>query len=211
MKMRFANRFALLVFWGGTLGFGQSDFSKQTVEAVHVEGWGLADVMRQVADRTHLTVGVELDVVMAKAGHFELDFPGGTVADLASKSAALMQGASWKIVRNRSLLIYLPGKATSLSSVRLQSHGVAGATRRQTWVDLPNHPEIDDWLHKNECKREEIFVGDFSRGDRPTISVPGGTITLGDMIETASSESALHFWSILEDSHEGQCLISISF
>ncbi len=79
--------------------------------------------MHQVSDQTQLTIGVELDVVMAKAGHVELDFPGGTVADLAEKCTALMHGTSWKIVNNRSLFIFSPGKATAISELQIQHPG----------------------------------------------------------------------------------------
>jgi hypothetical protein len=211
MRGKLVFAFALLALGGGPFGFGQEDFSKQTVQVLHVGGWGLADVMRQVADQTHLTIGVELDVDVPMAGHLELEFPGGTVADLASKCAALMHGASWRIVNNRSLFIYLPGKATSLSEQRIEYPGMSQARRQQVWEDLSNRPEIDNWMQKNGCKRQDIFIGDFWRGDKPTISIPAGIITLGDMLEIASSESTRHFWKILENSHEGQCLISISF
>jgi hypothetical protein len=211
MKRTLRGASALLVLCGGSLCLGQSDFSKQTVQAIHVEGWGLDEMMHQVADKTHLAIGVELDVVVAKAGHFELDFPGGTVSDLASKCAALMHGASWRIVNNRSLFIYLPGKATSLSEQRIQYPGMSQARRQQVWEDLSNRPEIDNWMQKSGCKRQDIFIGDFWRGDKPTISIPAGTITLGDMIEMASSQSTRHFWSIVNDSNNGACLIAISF
>jgi hypothetical protein len=200
----------LLPFLGGSIGFGQQDFSKQTVQALHIEGWGLADVMSKVASQTQITIGVELDVVMGTEGHVELNFDGGTVADLAQKCVALTQGVSWKIVNNHSLLIYLPGRATSFSATQVQYHGVTGATRRQVWEDLSDHPEIESWLRSKNCKRMNIWSGDPWRGDGPSISIPRGGITLGDILETAASKSDNHFWSILGNSREGQCEMWIS-
>jgi hypothetical protein len=210
MRMKLVTAFALLALFGAPVGFGQEDFAKHPVPALDLEGFGLLEVMHHIADQTHLTIGVERDVVMAKAGHLELDFPGGTVADLAVKCAALMQGASWKIVNNRSLLVYIPGKAASLSALRIQYPGIVQATRHDLWEDLSNHREVDSWLQKNGCKREEIWMGDRWRGDGPGISIPSGSITLGDLLETAANQSDDHFWSITKNSSDGQqCGVSI--
>jgi hypothetical protein len=207
MRRILVSTLALLALAGGSLGFGQDNFSGQTVHALHVEGWGADDVLRRVATQADLKIGLELDVVMGKEGHVELDFAGGTVTDLAVKCAALVPGGSWKIVNDRSLLIYVPGKATSFSALRIGYPARSHATRRQIWDDLSNRAEIADWLQPKDCKQMEIWSSDRWRGDGMTISMPSGPMNLGDVLEIASSQSNNHYWSILANSRAGQCEI----
>jgi len=198
---------SVLTLAAGTLGSEQGDFSTMKVRSMHVEGWGLSGVMQQVANQENLTVGIEMDVVMGAEGHVTLDFDEGTVAQLAEKSAALVKGTSWKILNNRSILLYKTGKAEGFAGLKIEYPGQIDATRRQVWEDLSNRAEMQKWLSLEGCKRQDIFRRNEWAGDKPSITIPKGTFSLGEILETATIQSDRHFWSILSNTREGQCEI----
>jgi hypothetical protein len=63
----------------------------------------------------------------------------------------------------------------------------------------------------SETDLQEIWMGDRWRADGPAISIPSGSITLGDLLETADNQSDHHFWSIVKNVSDGEpCGVSIS-
>lgn len=210
MKKKSVVGMILFAFCAATLMHAQADLARQSVPALQIEGWGLEDVMHQVASKTQLTIGLELDLVMGTEGHVKLDFPGGTVTELADKCAALMPGVSWKIVYNRSLLLYLRGKATALSEQKIEFDGVTNATHEQVWRLLMQNTKFNEWLEAQACKSWFDLGGGRSQQDRAVISIPSGQISIGDLLESAAVQSSKHFWSLLGNTRNGQCEVWIA-
>lgn len=180
------------------------------IEPVHVQRLGLPSVLRDVANQTKVIFGLEADVVMGKEKMIDFVFEGGTVADLATKCASLLDNGAWKVIDNRSIIIMQPGKASSLAFVHIQYPRLAQVTRREMWSDIASRPEISNWMQSSGCRRLDLLRGYEWRGDQPSITIPSGLTTLGEALETAAFSSNLYYWSILVNSREGQCETNIT-
>jgi hypothetical protein len=210
MKTIFLIVISLLLFdKSPNLSFGQS-FGDRRIEAMHVEELGVPAVLREVSRETGLSIGVEMDVLFGTEKRIEFNFPGGTLTDLARFCAALIPNASWRIANDRTLVFSESGDATILAAVPLNYPGVSSVTRKQVWSDLANRPELENWLHSHNCQRLDIFRGYEWRGDRPSISIPKGKISLEDLLETAAINSDARYWSILRNTRENKCEIIIT-
>lgn len=134
---------ASLLLFGNVLRVSAAnDFTSSRVQGIHVRGLGVSAVLREVSRETHVTVGLETDLIMGEESQIKLDFPGGTITELAKTCTSLLQGASWRIVDGKSVVISQPGKASTLASVLINSSGTKNATRQQVWSDLSREPEI---------------------------------------------------------------------
>jgi len=185
------------------------------VEAMHIEELGISGVLREVSKQTNLTIGLEMDLIIGKEKRISFDFHGGTVADLANLCTSLLQGASWRIVDGRSIVISQPGKALLLAELPIEFSGVINATRRQIWFDLmwsdlSNHPEIEGWLRSENCRRLALLGGHEWQGDSQSISIPKGMISLEHLLAVAAESSDVHYWSVLKNTREEQCEIILT-
>jgi hypothetical protein len=216
MRKILAISFLLLVLNGRPdISLAQNLADKQ-VEAMHIEELGVPAVLHEISRQAHVTIGLEMDLILGKERHVELNFPGGTITDLANMCTSLLQGASWKIVDNRSIVISQPGKASLLAAVPIQYAGVTNATRQQVWSELiwsdhlSNRPEIEAWLRSERCGTLTLLRGHEWQGDRQTISIPRGSMSLGRLLATAASSSDTYYWSILKNTRDERCEIVVT-
>jgi hypothetical protein len=216
MRKVLAISLLLLVLNGRpNISFAQ-DLTDKRVEAMHIEELGVPAALREISRQANVTIGLEMDLMLGKEQHIQLNFPGGTITDLANMCTSLLQGASWKIVDNRSIVISQPGKASVLSAVSIEYAGVTNATRQKIWSGLvwsdhlSNHPEIEDWLRAEKCTTLTLLRGHEWHGDRQTISIPRGSMSLERLLATAASNSDAHYWSILKNTREEQCEILVT-
>ncbi len=192
------------------------NFADRRVAAIRIEELGVPAVLREVSRQAQVTIGLEMDLIMGKEKRIELNFPGGPIADLANMCASLLQGASWKTVDDRSIVISQPGKASVLAAVSMEYPGFTNATREKVWSDLmwsdhlSNRPEIEGWLRSEKCGALTLLRGHEWQGDGQTISIPRGSISLEHLLATAASSSDSHYWSILKNTREGQCEILVT-
>lgn len=211
MREVFATLALLLTVLGNQRAAAVSYLSDAPVQAVHAEGLGVASVLREVSRETNMTIGLEMDLVLGQESHVRLDFPGGTISDLATMCATLVKGGAWRIIDSHNIVISAPGEASELASIPISHPGASSSTRRQVWSDLSSRPEITNWLSHAGCRRSELFTGHEWQGDAPRISITRRTMTLEQLLNSAAAASANdHFWSVLKNTREGQCEVIIT-
>jgi len=180
---------ASLLLFGNVLRVSAAnDFTSGRVQEVHVRGLGVPAVLREISREAHVTIGLEMDLIMGKESQIKLDFPGGTITELAKICTSLLQGASWRIVDGKSIVISQPGKASTLASVLINSSGTKNATRQQVWSDLSRKPEIKSWLRSEGCVDLSLLTGHEWIGDSAAISFPKGTMSVETLLSMAARE-----------------------
>jgi hypothetical protein len=210
MRILFLLTVSSLMFQQPQVTSAAEDFANTNVQQIHIDALGIPAALREVSRQTHVTIGLEMDVVMGTESRIIFDFPGGTISDLAKRCTSLVEGASWKIMDGRSIVIVKSGKASLLSRARISYPGVENATRQQVWSDLSNRPEIGKWLHDEGCSRLALLSGHEWRGDTPTITIPKAELKLEDILDRAASSASGVSWSVLQNSRDGQCEIIIT-
>lgn len=184
--------------------------SSRQIAPLHVEGFGVPGIVRNVAQATHVVFGIEANMLLGSETRMNFDFTGGTLAQLADQLAALLPGASWRQIAGAGIVIYRDGKAVELAKTEISLSGVRKATLRQTWELLTAQPELKTLMRDEHCKEMNLFRGHEWANDSPTITLPAGTVTLEQAIALAVTKSGRFYWTVLDNLREGQCEISIA-
>ncbi len=169
-----------------------NDLRGRIVPSMHIEGLGVPAVLQEVAIHANLTIGLEMDVRMGTENHVTINFPGGTIADLANRCTSLLRGASWRITGHRGIIITQPGEASSLAAMHIQYAGITKATRQQVWSGLLHSSEFEGWLHSSGCRSSDLLRGHEWEGDRPSIFIPKDSLSLETLLDTATASSGSH-------------------
>lgn len=181
----------------------------QTIRPLHVEGNGIEEVLRNIANVSGVLIGVETTVAFGKEEHLVFNFRGGSIADLAQASASLIPGGKWRVSGERSIVLWDSGFATTVAHTSVAFGGIDHGTRQAVWTALLDNSDLNNLIASKGCRRLDQIFGKEWSGDKPAISITAGNHTVEDILLQSASMSGRSYWAIYQNHRQGQCEIII--
>ena len=191
-----------------TVRANTSNLSTRKVQSVHIEEFGVYNVLAEISQKAHVPVGV--DAIQPERGStIVLDFLGGTVADLLNTFVSQVPDYGWEETSGGIIHVFRRDLHVAFLDVPMSYLGAAKKTRREIWEDLGKRPELLLWLKSNNCSRGELFNGHEFKEHNDAITVAAGTLTLGQLLDEVAVKSGVDYWAVLQSAPTTSCRVDI--
>jgi hypothetical protein len=201
----------LLVFLGaGAMPPGQSKSESETYR-LHIEEYGLYNALRDIAQTTHHVIGLAQDTTYPlRDNTYKLDIEKGTLENALDLVVSQAPSYAWHKEPDGSIRVFQKSAGTDrLDAVRLSFKGASRTTRQQIWLSLKDVPEINAWLTKANCIREDILSGrEWTSHNDPINLVPLNE-SVGDLFDKVASDSGTYYWAVIKAQSGSACRVSI--
>jgi len=197
-----------------TLGLGRSgsvdksNASTKKLDSLRIEQFATYNALGEISEKAQVVIG--LDAVEPKSeSTINLDFPGGTVADLLNMFVGAVPEYRWWETNSGAIRVSRDGGHVSLLDVVVRYPGMLKKTRRDIWQDIAQRPEVSTWMELNKCSRGEIRNGKEFRDHNEPISIEARSLTVADLLDEVATKSGTNYWAVLRSPAGTSCSIQI--
>jgi hypothetical protein len=198
-------RYAILILglWhlSGFTGFSaraaNESISVKRIGACHIEQVGAYHALAEIAIKADIPIGVDA-ILPEKEPSIEIDFPGGTVADLMNAFVAQAPDYSWTDTPRGIVHVSRVGDHVSLLDTVIAYPEAKNKTRQQMWEDIATRPEVSAWMTSAHCTRGELLHGGEFRTHNGPLSIPAGSRTLQGLLDEVTTRSGENYWAVLQ-------------
>jgi len=178
------------------------------VEGVLYTNLRTIDVLRDVAGRYHLMIGVSGVAIGDDSFHINVDVRRGTIRDVLDAVVREDARYHWELRRDGSISVTI-GALLVLPDVPLQSVDIEGKRRIEMAKSMLGIPEVAGWLRDSRCLLDQI-VAITGRPPREaaTVTLHVRDEPLWAALNSAAMSSGQYFWSLVQYSDQ-PCRINL--
>jgi len=182
--------------------------ASRTIGKMHIESFGAAGALFWVSQDAHVPVGVEAVFDHDTEPTVDIDFPGGTVADLLNM--VVSQAPEYRWIEDEGIVhAYWKSTHLPIGDIMISYPGVRNKTREQVWDEIVKRPEVSGWLDANHCERNDFFTGKEFRNHNGPISIEPGSRTLAQLLDEVAIKSGENYWAIIQTPETKPCRVNL--